>query len=154
MVETSRWLRNVMSSIVDCELAHQSVPPHRGWGFGKMTGTLRYGMLAPGCITQSPQDGCSRGGELKSPNRMVSLPSVSNVMAYGGMPQKYTQLPVSFVSAHNRGRRRTGNQNLRSSHHRAVAVSSQPLVRGGRRARGSVIVNRLVMVGPFSRRHP
>jgi len=91
-----------MSSIVDCELAHQSVPPHRGWGFGKMTGTLRYGMLAPGCITQSPQDGCSRGGELKSPNRMVSLPSVSNVMAYGGMPQKYTQLPVSFVSAHNR----------------------------------------------------
>src|SRR5665647_3471728 len=85
---------------------------------------------------------------------MVSLPSVSNVMAYGGMPQKYTQLPVSFVSAHNRGRRRTGNQNLRSSHHRAVAVSSQPLVRGGRRARGSVIVNRLVMVGPFSRRHP
>ena len=67
-----------------------------------MTGTLRYGMLAPGCITQSPQDGCSRGGELKSPNRMVSLPSVSNVMAYGGMPQKYTQLPVSFVSAHNR----------------------------------------------------
>jgi hypothetical protein len=68
----------------------------------KAIGRLRYGTLAPGCMTQSPDDGWSRGGELKSPIRVGSLPSVSNGMAYGGMPLKWTWQSVSFVMVPDR----------------------------------------------------
>jgi hypothetical protein len=90
------------SSVVDCEVAHQCVPSHRGSGVCKVTGRLRYGTLAPGCITQSAEDGRSRGGELKSPSRMGRLPSESKVSAYGGVPLKCTSHPVSFVMVPNR----------------------------------------------------
>src|ERR1035437_5409553 len=98
MVGSCRWEQKVMQSsglqnvmrciVVDCEDAHHAVPSNRGAGFCTGTGRLRYARLAPGCTTQSPRDGIACGGELKSPSRMHSLPSVSNVLAKGGRPLK------------------------------------------------------------------
>ena len=61
--------------VEDCEDVLHHVPSQRRSGLGKVTGRLRYGTLAPECNTQSPEEGCSWGGELKSPNSRVSLPS-------------------------------------------------------------------------------
>jgi hypothetical protein len=47
------------------------------------------------------------------------------------------------------GRRRTGNHNLRSRHHGAVAVGRQPRVHGGRR--GAMMLNRVGLVVPAFR---